>query len=123
MLTKKRPPPVPRDLPGRVQSFIPRTTVAKERLVSERDGVIVAEKRQWPHAGTSLGTGGGLFFVSITLLEAFFDGGLISIDNGHLCWPFKNISYLKGYDPDTIMCGDRRRLLREDRRRLLRGGY
>jgi hypothetical protein len=34
---------------------------------------------------------GALFFVSITLLEAFFDGELISIDNGHLCCPLRNI--------------------------------
>jgi hypothetical protein len=45
---------------------------------------------QWPYFLTLLpichpllGTDGGLFFVSITLLEAFFDGELISTDNGH----------------------------------------
>jgi len=46
---------------------------SKERLGSERDGIIVAEKRQWSHAGTSLGTGGGLFFLTLKLLEAFFN--------------------------------------------------
>ena len=39
-------------------------------------GVIVAEKRQWPHAGTSLGTGGGVFFLSSSVLEAFFAWGV-----------------------------------------------
>jgi len=30
---------------------------AKERLVSEREGVIIAQKRQWPDVGIFLGTG------------------------------------------------------------------
>ena len=45
---------------------------AKERLGSERDGVIVAEKCQWPDPGISLGTGGGVFFLYTNVLEAFF---------------------------------------------------
>ncbi len=53
-------------------SFFCERPDAKERLGSERDGVIVAGKRQWPDAGISLGTGGGLFFLTSKLLEAFF---------------------------------------------------
>jgi hypothetical protein len=41
----------------------------------ERD-VIVVQKRQWPHAGTSLGPGGGAFFYFLNILEAFFACGV-----------------------------------------------
>jgi hypothetical protein len=44
--------------------------------------VIVAEKRQWSNAGTSLGTGGGVFFLYSSVLEAFFAWGLILKDCG-----------------------------------------
>jgi hypothetical protein len=35
-------------------------TDAKERFISERDGVIVPRKRQWPDAGIPLVTRGGM---------------------------------------------------------------
>jgi hypothetical protein len=61
---KKRPPPVPRDIPGTAPLVSCERPDAKERLGSERDDVIVAGKRQWPDAGIFLGTGGGLFFLT-----------------------------------------------------------
>jgi hypothetical protein len=48
----------------------------RKRLGSELNAyVIVVQKRQWPHAGTSLGTGGGAFFYFLNILEAFFAWG------------------------------------------------
>ena len=37
-------------------------TGAKERFISERDGVIIPRNRQWPDAGIALVTHGGKFY-------------------------------------------------------------
>ena len=59
MCPKRRPAP---GAEVHIQAFSPtrvRGTGGKERLDSEREGVI-ARKRQSPDAGIPLGTGGGL---------------------------------------------------------------
>ena len=55
------PPRVTRYIPGLFSPTRVRgMTDAKERFISERDGVIVPRKRQWPDAGIPLVTRGGM---------------------------------------------------------------
>jgi hypothetical protein len=55
-----------------------RPTQARKRLGSELQAyVIVVQKRQWSHAGTSLGTGGGAFFLFLKHSSSIFCMGVV----------------------------------------------
>ena len=64
MSTKMSPPRVTGYMPASVPLVVTGRPAAKGAACSERDGVIVPRKRQWPDAGMYPVTRGGLILVT-----------------------------------------------------------